>query len=264
MEKLKDFLKYHDYKQSSGLLAIELRNGQDLYELCDIITPPLKPLVSEEIIEIFTSEDFSDDISRVRKLTTEENEAVFSVIRWAYPKAFYGSPIVLNRHVCEDTRKDRYAFFVFHSHPIGSISIPSRQDLDVLNSITEETVEELQYKKESGYLPGNFDPYSFRPIMGIGSFGWTSDKFGWASDDDKEFGLLLLQLKKDANKTNLSEGIIKQYEHRSICDRWEYLKNLPYNLCILFYKWNEKNKKYLLSSKKERNKLEEFSLKATE
>jgi hypothetical protein len=264
MEKLKDFLKYHDYKQSNGLLAIELRNEHDLYELYDIITPPLEPLQSKEIIKVFTSEEFSDDIGRVRELTTEENEACFTVLRWARPMVFYGSPVVLNTPVYDDNRKDRYPFFIFHSHPIGYTSIPSHQDLDVLNSITEETREEFRWKKECGHLTENFDINGFRPIMGIGSFGWTSDKFGWASDDDKEFGLLLLQLKKDANETNLSKEIIKQYEHLSISNAWDYLKNLPYNLCTLFYKWSEKNKKYILTKKSELNKLEKFALKATQ
>lgn len=257
METLKSFLKYQDHKIDKEL-PVELRSDHDLLKLPEIITPSLEPLNSKEIIYLFTHKEFSDDINQIRKLTTEVNEASFTVLRWAYPRTFYGSDITSGVPVrsVHCTRKDRYMFFSFHSHPLGSVPLPSVEDLESINQITEKTREYLKGEKEFGHLPGNFDIYGFRPIMGIGCFGRPSDGYS------KVFGLSLLQLKKDVDQMDFKRLTIQYRFTTTVNEVLAWLNVIPCNFCVLNYKWNEKNKKYTLSSKKELNKLEGFALEA--
>lgn len=274
MERVENFLRSHPNEQLKDLVIIELRNKNDLYELYDIVTPPLEPLQSKEIAEFFTNREFSDDINQAKQLTTEKNEATFTISRWVHPMSFYRSPVVLNNKKSYiDIKKDRYPFFDFHSHNVGYTPLPSIVDLGVINKMTKEVVFRFKiYKEDLGELPENFDITAFRPIMGIGSFGWFSERDGHVSYNgiDRNFWLLLLQLKKnvDTNKFNFNQKIIKKYEqiikeykrgqgHYSILNAF---KNLPYNSISLFYKWDEKNKKYSLSSQKELKKLGGFAL----
>lgn len=269
MKTLDDFLKYHKFEQSHGLLAVEIRNGTDLIELCKLITPPLEPLTFEEIVEFFGCEQFAEDINQVRELTTTEDEAFSHVLRGAYPRTFYGSEPTLVTSFFVDMRRDRYLFFDFHSHPLGIVSIPSPRDLKAVNYITQETIENLESEKEFGYLPENFDTHGFRPIMGIGSFDEPFDNYTKEFNLDnytKKFNLLLLQWKKYTKKTDF-EGKIKKYEHIEehgvLGMMSDYLKEFPYNLCKLKYRWNKKIKKYTLR-KRELNKLKNFALKIVE